>query len=233
LDFLRLKLLGFKSFVESSELVIEPGLTGIIGPNGCGKSNLLESLRWIMGANSAKALRGQDMDDVIFAGTQSRPMRQWAEVTLSISGALGKAPAPFHDQDLIEVKRRITRGEGSTYRINNKEVRAKDVQLLFADASTGANSPALVRQGQIADLIASKPSNRRRVLEEAANISGLAGRRTEAEHRLNAAEVNLTRLDDAHHSLEANLSRLKKRRVRLRFFARFPMRLEFYPRRIL
>jgi len=209
-DFLRLKLMGFKSFVESSELIIEPGLTGIIGPNGCGKSNLLESLRWVMGANSAKALRGQDMDDVIFAGTQNRAPRQWAEVSLSVSGALGKAPAPFHDQDQLEVKRRIQRGEGSTYRINNKEVRAKDVQLLFADASTGANSPALVRQGQIADLIASKPANRRRVLEEAANISGLSGRRSEAEYRLNAAEANLMRLDDSHQSLETNLNRLKK-----------------------
>jgi chromosome segregation protein len=147
--FQRLKLSGFKSFVEPTEFRIEPGLTGIVGPNGCGKSNLLEALRWVMGANSAKAMRAGGMDDVIFSGTASRPARNHAEVALTIDNADRQAPAAFNDHPVIEVVRRIDRGEGSTYRINGREVRARDVQLLFADASTGASSPALVRQGQI------------------------------------------------------------------------------------
>lgn len=210
MQFQRLKLTGFKSFVDPTEFFIEPGLTGIVGPNGCGKSNLLEGLRWVMGATSAKAMRGAGMDDVIFAGADKRPARNWAEVTLLIDNADRRAPQPFTDQASLEVARRIDRGAGSTYRVNGKEVRARDVQLLFADASTGANSPALVRQGQISELIASKPQNRRRVLEEAGGVSGLHTRRHEAELRLKAAEANLARLEDISGELDTALSRLKR-----------------------
>lgn len=210
MQFQRLRLVGFKSFVDPAEVHIEPGLTGVVGPNGCGKSNVLESLRWVMGANSAKAMRGQGMDDVIFAGASGRPARSHAEVQLTIDNAQGKAPQPFTDAAMIEVSRRIDRGQGSTYRINGKEVRARDVQLLFADASTGANSPALVRQGQISELIAAKPQNRRRILEEAGGVAGLHTRRHEAELRLRAAETNLERLDDIGRELETTLARLKR-----------------------
>lgn len=210
MQFQRLRLVGFKSFVDPTEFHIEPGLTGIVGPNGCGKSNVLESLRWVMGANSAKAMRGQGMDDVIFAGAANRPPRSHAEVQLTIDNAQRRAPQPFTDSALLEVSRRIDRGQGSTYRINGKEVRARDVQLLFADASTGANSPALVRQGQISELIAAKPQNRRRILEEAGGVAGLHTRRHEAELRLKAAEANLERLDDIGRELETTLSRLKR-----------------------
>ena len=153
MKFTQLRLAGFKSFVDPTELRIDAGLTGIIGPNGCGKSNLLEALRWVMGATSAKSLRGGGMEDVIFAGTDSRPARNHAEVTLVVDNTDRRAPARFNDHDMLEVVRRITRGKGSDYKINGEEVRAKDVQLLFADAGTGANSPALVRQGQISELI--------------------------------------------------------------------------------
>ncbi|MEO6339376.1 MAG: AAA family ATPase, partial [Caulobacteraceae bacterium] len=180
MHFQRLRLAGFKSFVDATEFRIEPGLTGIVGPNGCGKSNLLEALRWVMGANSAKAMRAEGMDDVIFGGAGPRPARNHAEVSLLIDNAERRAPAQFNDQTTLEVVRRIDRGAGSTYRINGAEVRARDVQLLFADASTGANSPALVRQGQISELISAKPQNRRRILEEAGGVSGLHGRRHEA-----------------------------------------------------
>ncbi|MDO1559929.1 chromosome segregation protein SMC [Brevundimonas sp. 2R-24] len=210
MDFLRLRLSGFKSFVDPTEFLIEPGLTGVVGPNGCGKSNVLEGLRWVMGANSAKALRGQGMDDVIFAGASQRPARSHAEVILTIDNARHRAPQPFTDAPVLEVSRRIDRGQGSTYRVNGKEVRLRDVQLLFADASTGANSPALVRQGQISELIAAKPQNRRRILEEAGGVSGLHTRRHEAELRLRAAETNLSRLDDIAGELESQLSRLKR-----------------------
>ncbi|MBL8773872.1 MAG: chromosome segregation protein SMC [Phenylobacterium sp.] len=210
MHFQRLRLAGFKSFVEPTEFRIEPGLTGIVGPNGCGKSNLLEALRWVMGANSAKAMRAGGMDDVIFAGASNRPARNHAEVSLTIDNADRRAPAAFNDHPVLEVVRRIDRGAGSTYRINGREVRARDVQLLFADASTGASSPALVRQGQISELIAAKPQNRRLILEEAAGVSGLHSRRHEAELRLRAAETNLTRLDDVARELEANLGRLKR-----------------------
>lgn len=210
MHFQRLRLSGFKSFVDPAEVQIEPGLTGIVGPNGCGKSNVLESLRWVMGANSAKAMRGQGMEDVIFAGAAGRPPRNHAEVTLTIDNALRRAPQPYTDEAVLEVSRKIERGRGSTYRINGKEVRARDVQLLFADASTGANSPALVRQGQISELIAAKPQNRRRILEEAGGVSGLHTRRHEAELRLKAAEANLDRLDDIGKELESTLNRLKR-----------------------
>jgi chromosome segregation protein len=208
--FQRLKLAGFKSFVDPTEFRIEPGLTGIVGPNGCGKSNLLEALRWVMGATSAKAMRAGGMDDVIFAGAANRPARNHAEVALTIDNSDRRAPPAFNDHPVIEVVRRIDRGAGSTYKINGREVRARDVQLLFADASTGASSPALVRQGQISELIAAKPQNRRLILEEAAGVSGLHSRRHEAELRLRAAETNLTRLDDVARELETNLNRLKR-----------------------
>ncbi len=210
MHFQKIKLSGFKSFVDATEFRIDPGLTGIVGPNGCGKSNLLEALRWVMGATSAKAMRGAGMDDVIFAGSDKRPSRNWAEVTLTIDNSERLAPQPFTDQPILDVARRIDRGSGSSYRINGKEVRARDVQLLFADASTGANSPALVRQGQISELIAAKPQNRRRVLEEAGGVSGLHTRRHEAELRLSAAESNLARLEDIARELDTALSRLKR-----------------------
>jgi chromosome segregation protein len=210
MQFQRLRLVGFKSFVDPAEVHIESGLTGVVGPNGCGKSNVLEGLRWVMGANSAKAMRGQGMDDVIFSGAAGRPPRSHAEVSLTIDNAQRRAPQPFTDSPVLEVSRRIDRGQGSTYRINGKEVRARDVQLLFADASTGANSPALVRQGQISELIAAKPQNRRRILEEAGGVAGLHTRRHEAELRLKAAETNLDRLDDIGRELETALNRLKR-----------------------
>ena len=210
MHFQRLRLSGFKSFVEPIELRIEPGLTGIVGPNGCGKSNLLEALRWVMGANSAKAMRAGGMDDVIFAGSGARPSRNHAEVQLTIDNADRTAPAQFAGEPVLEVVRRIDRGQGSTYRVNGREMRARDVQLLFADASTGANSPALVRQGQISELIAAKPQNRRMILEEAGGVSGQHSRRHEAELRLRADEANMTRLDDVLGELETTLARLKR-----------------------
>jgi chromosome segregation protein len=208
--FQRLRLTGFKSFVEPTDFRIEPGLTGVVGPNGCGKSNLLEALRWVMGANSAKAMRGAGMDDVIFAGSGARPGRSHAEVVLTIDNSDGGAPAAFARFPTLEVARRIDRGAGSTYRVNGREVRARDVQLLFADASTGANSPALVRQGQISELISAKPQNRRLILEEAAGVAGLHTRRHEAELKVRAAEANVERLDDIARELEASLARLRR-----------------------
>ena len=210
LAFNSIKLVGFKSFVDPTDFVIEPGLTGIVGPNGCGKSNLLEAIRWVMGANSAKAMRGKGMDDVIFNGTKQRPGRNQAHVTLTIDNSARIAPPIFNDDDTLEVSRVITKGQGSKYKVNNKTVRAKDIQLLFADASTGANSPALVRQGQINELISAKPSNRRKILEEAAGISGLHTRRHEAELRLRAAETNLSRLDDILGQIESQLLSLRR-----------------------
>ena len=210
MQFTRLRLTGFKSFVDPTDLVIADGLTGVVGPNGCGKSNLLEALRWVMGENRAKAMRGAGMEDVIFAGAHSRPARNFAEVALTIDNGDRLAPAGFNDQDQLEIVRRITRDVGSAYKVNAKDVRARDVQMLFADASTGAHSPALVRQGQISELINAKPKNRRRILEEAAGISGLYQRRHEAELKLNNTEANLLRVDDVIEQLAAQLGTLDR-----------------------
>src|SRR5213080_4067266 len=206
----RLRLAGFKSFVEPAELAIEPGLTGIVGPNGCGKSNLVEALRWVMGEASPKRLRGGEMDDVIFAGSGSRPARNLAEVALTIDNSARDAPFAYNEGTTIEVVRRIARGGGSIYRVNGREARARDVQLLFADSATGAHSTALVSQGRIGALINAKPTDRRALLEEAAGITGLHSRRHEAELRLRAAEANLARLDDVIITLEGQLLALKK-----------------------
>jgi chromosome segregation protein len=210
LRFTKLRLTGFKSFVDPTDLLIRDGLTGVVGPNGCGKSNLLEALRWVMGENRASAMRGGGMEDVIFAGAATRPARNFAEVTLVLDNAERLAPAGFNDNDQLEITRRITRDAGSAYKVNTKDVRARDVQMLFADASTGAHSPALVRQGQISELINAKPKNRRRILEEAAGISGLYQRRHEAELKLNAAEANLLRVDDVLEQLSAQLAQLER-----------------------
>jgi chromosome segregation protein len=210
LFFNRLRLAGFKSFVDASELYIEPGLTGIVGPNGCGKSNVVEALGWVMGENSPKRMRGGEMDDVIFSGTTARPPRNIAEVTLRLDNAERRAPALFNDWDELEVTRRIERGSGSVYRVNGREVRARDVQLLFADAASGAHSTALVNQGRIGEVIRAKPADRRALLEEAAGITGLHSRRHEAELRLRAAETNLERLDDVMAALESQLQGLKR-----------------------
>jgi chromosome segregation protein len=218
----RLRLLGFKSFVEPTDFLIEPGLTGVVGPNGCGKSNLVEALRWVMGESSHKAMRAADMDDVIFAGTNNRPARNNAEVGMVIDNAERKAPAQFNEHEMLDVSRRIERESGSTYRINGREVRARDVQILLADASTGSRSPALVHQGRIGEIIQAKPEQRRRVLEEAAGIAGLHARRHEAELRLRAAEQNLARLEDVINQLVGQIEALKrqaKQAVRYRVVA--------------
>jgi chromosome segregation protein len=206
----RLRLVGFKSFVEPTDFLIEPGLTGVVGPNGCGKSNLVEALRWVMGETSHKSMRASGMDEVIFSGSGTRPPRNTAEVHLTIDNVERKAPAAFNNSEQLDVSRRIEREEGSTYRINGREVRARDVQLLFADAATGARSPALVRQGQISEIIAAKPQARRRILEDAAGIAGLHARRHEAELRLKAAEDNLLRVDDVLREIDAQVDSLKK-----------------------
>ncbi len=204
----RLKLTGFKSFVDPAELRIEPGLTGVVGPNGCGKSNLLEAIRWVMGEGSAKSLRGGAMDDVIFAGTASRPSRDFAEVSL-----LAETDAANDINDLgreMEVVRRIERGAGSAYRLDGRDVRAKDIALIFADAATGAHSPALVSQGKISAVIAAKPTDRRAMLEEAAGISGLHVRRKDAEQKLRATETNLAKLADMLADMEQRTAALRR-----------------------
>ncbi|MBN9004776.1 MAG: chromosome segregation protein SMC [Rhizobiales bacterium] len=206
----RLRLHGFKSFVEPTDFVIEPGLTGVVGPNGCGKSNLVEALRWAMGETSHKSLRAADMDAVIFAGSGNRPARNHAEVVMSIDNSDRSAPAAMNDSELLEISRRIEREAGSVYRINGKDVRARDVQILFADAATGARSPALVHQGKIGEIIQAKPEQRRRVLEDAAGVAGLHARRHEAELRLKAAETNLTRVEDVIGQLAGQMEGLKK-----------------------
>jgi chromosome segregation protein len=208
----RLKLSGFKSFVEPAELRIEPGLTGVVGPNGCGKSNVLEAIRWVMGESSPKSMRGAGMDDVIFAGTATRPARDFAEVSLLLERAAEDVPgdSAFAPAGDVEVTRRIERGAGSAYRINGRDVRARDVALLFADAATGAHSPALVSQGKISQVIAARPTERRMMLEEAAGIAGLHVRRRDAEQKLRATEANLLRLDEVLADMEARASALRR-----------------------
>ena len=214
----RLRLHGFKSFVEPTDFMIEPGLTGVVGPNGCGKSNLVEALRWAMGETSHKSLRAADMDAVIFAGSGNRPARNHAEVVMTIDNADRSAPSAVNDRETLEISRRIEREAGSVYRINGRDVRARDVQILFADAATGARSPALVHQGKIGEIIQAKPEQRRRVLEDAAGVAGLHARRHEAELRLRAAESNLTRVEDVIGQLAGQVDGLKKQaRQAIRF----------------
>ena len=210
MKFSRLRLSGFKSFVDPTDFLIEPGLTGVVGPNGCGKSNLVEALRWVMGESSYKSMRASGMDDVIFAGSGKRPARNVAEVGVVLDNSDRSAPVGFNTEDHIEITRRIERESGSVYRVNGREVRARDVQLLFADASTGSRSPSMVRQGQIGELISSKPTARRQILEEAAGISGLHARRHEAELRLRAAEQNLDRVEDVVGEIGTQLESLKR-----------------------
>ncbi len=212
IQFEKIRLSGFKSFVDKTEFEIGPGLTGIVGPNGCGKSNTVEALRWVMGENSAKRMRGgtNGMEDVIFAGTTTRSARNFAEVSLLLNNSTRTAPAAYNNSDEIEVTRRIERDQGSLYKINGKTCRARDVQMLFADTVTGANSPALVSQGRVTAMINAKPQERRIVLEESAGVSGLYVRRHEAELRLRAADQNLQRLQDLVGSMEGRYNALKK-----------------------
>ncbi|MGQ0527527.1 MAG: chromosome segregation protein SMC [Alphaproteobacteria bacterium] len=210
IQFTSLRIHGFKSFVDRTELDIGTGLNGIVGPNGCGKSNLVEAMRWIMGENSPKRMRGSGMEDVIFNGTTQRPPRNSAEVTLILDNTSRTAPAAYNNTDEIEITRRIERDHGSTYKINGKTVRARDVQMFFADTVTGANSPSLVSQGRIAQIINSKPFERRLILEESAGITGLYARRHEAELRLKAADTNLRRVDDILAGQETRLGELKR-----------------------
>ena len=226
MKFRRLRLAGFKSFVEPAELRIEEGLTGVVGPNGCGKSNLLEAMRWVMGESSPKSMRGGGMEDVIFAGTGRRPARDLAQVTLRLDNSARQAPAQFNDSDEIEVTRHIERGLGSAYRINGRDVRQRDVQLLFADAATGAHSPALVSQGRVGAIINAKPQDRRLLLEDAAGIAGLHVRRREAEQRLKAAEANLARLADLLSGLEARAAALRRQARAAERYARLTQRIE-------
>ena len=210
MEFTRLRLTGFKSFVDPTDVHIDPGLTGVVGPNGCGKSNIVEALRWVMGENAPRQMRSSEMDEVIFAGTAGRPARNMAEVLLTLDNAARGAPAAYNEGPEINVTRRIERGSGSQFRVNGRDVRARDVQTLFADAASGARTTAIVNQGQVGDLVSAKPAERRRVLEDAAGITGLHARRHEAELRLRAAETNLERLEDVIGALEKQHGGLKR-----------------------
>ena len=221
----KLRVAGFKSFVEPTELHIERGLTGIVGPNGCGKSNLVEALRWVMGETAPRQVRGGGMEDVIFGGTSRRPAHAIAEATLSLDNSDRSAPPGFEDAAEVQVTRRIERGEGSAYTVNSDEVRARDVQILFADAATGSHSSALVGQGRIGDIIGAKPAQRRALLEEAAGITGLHARRHEAELKLRAAETNLERLQDVIGTLETQLRDLERQARHARRYRRLSERI--------
>ena len=210
MKFKKLEINGFKSFSEKTTILIEDGLTGIVGPNGCGKSNIVEALRWCMGENSAKSMRGSGMEDVIFSGTSNRPSKNISEVSLLLDNQNKDGPSQYKEFDEIGVKRKIEKDKGSKYYINDKEVRARDVQTFFADLSTGAHSPSLISQGRIGQLVTSKPIERRSILEEAAGISGIHARRQEAENRLNAAENNLKRADELKRQQQKQLDNLKK-----------------------
>ena len=210
MNFKKLEITGFKSFSEKTNFLIENGLTGIVGPNGCGKSNIVESLRWCMGENSAKSMRGSGMEDVIFSGTSNRPSKNISEVTLLLENQDKGGPSQYKDFDEISIRRKIEKEKGSKYYINDKEVRARDVQTFFADLSTGAHSPSLISQGRIGQLVTAKPIERKSILEEAAGISGIHARRQEAETRLNAAENNLKRADELKKQQQKQLDNLKK-----------------------
>ena len=209
-NIVKLRMAGFKSFMEAAEFGIDTGLTGVVGPNGCGKSNVVEAFRWAMGETSAKQLRGGGMDDVIFAGAAGRPSRNHAEVSIGMSDPDGEFPMPWVGQTEIEISRKIERGGGSTYRVNGRETRARDVQTLFADLASGARSAAIVSQGQIGAFVIAKPEQRRAILEEAAGVAGLRARRHEATLRLNAAEANLERLEDVLLGFDNQLDALRK-----------------------
>ena len=213
MEFKRLDLTGFKSFVEKTSISIEKGLTGIVGPNGCGKSNIVESIRWCMGENSAKSMRGSGMEDVIFSGTANKPSKNIAEVSLTLDNSEKDGPIQFKELDTVNVKRKIQKDKGSRYFINDKEMRARDVQTLFADLSTGAHSPSMISQGRIGALVTAKPTDRRAILEEAAGISGIHVRRHESELRLNSAENNLKKADELRRQQEKQLENLKKQAV--------------------
>ena len=213
MKFKRLDLTGFKSFVEKTSIIIEKGLTGIVGPNGCGKSNIVEAIRWCMGETSAKSIRGSGMEDVIFSGTANKTSKNIAEVSLSLDNSDKDGPVQFKELDIIHVKRRIEKDKGSRYFINDKEMRARDIQTLFADLSTGAHSPSMISQGRIGALVTAKPTDRRTILEEAAGISGIHVRRHESELRLNSAENNLRKADELRRQQEKQLENLKKQAV--------------------
>ena len=210
MNFKKIQLNGFKSFAEKTNFLIEEGLTGIVGPNGCGKSNIVESLRWVMGESSAKSMRGSGMEDVIFSGTSNKASKNIAEVSINLTNENNDGPMQYKDTEQIEIRRKIEKDKGSKFYINGKEVRTRDVQMFFADLSTGAHSPSMISQGRIGALVTAKPTDRRAILEEAANISGLHVRRHEAELRLNAAETNLKRADELRRQQEKQLLNLQK-----------------------
>ncbi len=210
MEFKKIQLNGFKSFADKTNFLIEDGLTGIVGPNGCGKSNIVESLRWVMGETSAKSMRGSGMEDVIFSGTSNKTSKNIAEVSVTVANENNEGPVQFRDSDEISVRRKIEKDKGSKFYINNKEVRARDAQMFFADLSTGAHSPSMISQGRIGALVTAKPTDRRAILEEAAGISGLHVRRHEAELRLGAAENNLKRADELRRQQEKQLANLQK-----------------------
>ena len=210
MEFKKLELTGFKSFVEKTHIFIEKGLTGIVGPNGCGKSNIVEAIRWCMGETSAKSMRGTGMEDVIFSGTANKASKNIAEVSLTLDNSEKDGPVQFKELNTINVKRKIAKDKGSRYFINDKEVRARDAQTFFADISTGAHSPSMISQGRIGALVTAKPTDRRAILEEAAGITGIHVRRHEAELRLNSAENNLKRADELRRQQEKQLENLRK-----------------------